>query len=301
LSDCHLINNDAVGDDNTAAGGNGGTGSGGAIHNSGTLTLNRCTLADNVASGGAGGANVTFSRLSRGGNGGSGFGGAIFNAGTLTVNNCTITRNRGTGAPGGNGNTGGDGGIGVAAIYSTANSVITATTISGNNATPGAGGSVEGKLTGGAGRPGAAVAGLASAGGTNRVRNTISAGNTSRDVDGTFTSEGYNLIGVGDFSTGFNNTGDQVGTSAAPLDPKLTRLQNNGGQTDTMALTFASSAIDGGNSFGVTLDQRRLPAASRPHGHCECHRRRRQRHRSFRDHRCATAATHSHANTDLNA
>ena len=263
LNDCHLVNNDAAGDNNTAAGGHGGTGRGGAIHNTGNLALNRCTLADNSASGGAGGANPGFGGLRRGGNGGSGLGGAISNSGTLTLNNCTVAGGRGTGAAGGQGSEGGDGGTGVAGVYSIGNSVITATTISGNYATAGAGGSGDVRF-GGAGKRGTAVGGFGVAGGTNRVRNTISAGNTGRDADGTFTSEGYNLIGVGDFSSGFNNTGDQVGTSAAPIDPKLGPLQNNLGLTDTMAIAFDSPAFDGGNSFGLTRDQRLI---SRPYDH----------------------------------
>src|SRR5262249_44676178 len=119
---------------------------------------------------------------------------------------------------------------------------------SGSSGTPGTGGS-NGKGSGG----------LTIGGGTSTVANTISAGNTGgagADANGVFTSHGYNLIGIGDFSMGFNATGDQVGTTAAPINPHLGPLQNNGGGTDTMTLLSNSPAIDQGKSFGLTTDQR---------------------------------------------
>ncbi len=51
-------------------------------------------------------------------------------------------------------------------------------------------------------------------------------------------------------------TGDQVGTTAAPINPGLGPLQNNGGGTNTMALLANSPAIDQGKSFGLAADQR---------------------------------------------
>ncbi|MCA1637887.1 MAG: carboxypeptidase regulatory-like domain-containing protein [Acidobacteria bacterium] len=89
------------------------------------------------------------------------------------------------------------------------------------------------------------------------VRNTIIANNTApsgSDVDGAFTSLGNNLIGNSTDSTGFTNgvNGDIVGTAAAPINPLLGPLQDNGGQTDTRALLPGSPAVDAGNNCLVT-------------------------------------------------
>ena len=59
-------------------------------------------------------------------------------------------------------------------------------------------------------------------------------------------------------------TGDQAGTLAAPIDPKVGPLQNNGGFAPTRALLSGSPAIDAGNPAGcadadghpLTTDQR---------------------------------------------
>ena len=85
--------------------------------------------------------------------------------------------------------------------------------------------------------------------GTVELENTIVAGNSgpNPDVEGNFISNGYNLIGDGTGSTGFTAPGDQVGTSANPIDPKLGPLQDNGGPTETQALLSGSPAIDAGN------------------------------------------------------
>jgi hypothetical protein len=79
------------------------------------------------------------------------------------------------------------------------------------------------------------------------------------DVQGTFFSEGHNLIGigVGDGSSGFGAAGDQLGTLISPLDPMLGVLKNNGGPTKTHALLAGSPAIDAGDNAGVpATDQR---------------------------------------------
>jgi hypothetical protein len=76
---------------------------GGAIHNSGTVTLDLCTLAGNSATGGEG-AGPWY--LYAGGSGGEGSGGAIFNQGTLTADRTTLSGNTATGGNGGVGGTG---------------------------------------------------------------------------------------------------------------------------------------------------------------------------------------------------
>ena len=106
------------------------------------------------------------------------------------------------------------------------------------------------------------------------VRNSLVAGNsgsTTRDISGTFSSDGYNLIGISNGGAGFTAVGDQVGTIASPIDPKLDVLKDNGGYTPTHALLPGSPAIDAANPTGctdhdnlpLTIDQRH---ASRPSG-----------------------------------
>jgi hypothetical protein len=78
-------------------------------------------------------------------------------------------------------------------------------------------------------------------------------------VAGEVTSEGFNLIGAADGSSGWIIIGigaDLTGTTASPLDPQLGPLYNNGGPTSTMALSPNSAAVDQGSSFGLTNDQR---------------------------------------------
>lgn len=101
--------------------------------------------------------------------------------------------------------------------------------------------------------------------------NTIIAGNTAGsddlgfDLRGNCISDGHNIIGrEKDYPglpsvTGVVNgvNGDQVGTPAAPIDPKLGALQMNGGFTATHSLLAGSTAINsGGDPFAPTRDQR---------------------------------------------
>ena len=83
------------------------------------------------------------------------------------------------------------------------------------------------------------------------VGNTIvaNAQNNNADVEGTFTSQGNNLIGDKGSSTGFTNgvNGDQVGTAGALVNPLLGALANNGGPTQTQALLPGSPAEVGLN------------------------------------------------------
>jgi len=97
------------------------------------------------------------------------------------------------------------------------------------------------------------------------IRNTIVARNLvdstglGTDLSGSFTSGGHNLIGDGTGAAGFTDgaNGDQVGTPANPIDPRLAPLANNGGLTETHALVSGSPAIDRGDNTGApTVDQR---------------------------------------------
>ncbi len=109
--------------------------------------------------------------------------------------------------------------------------------------------------------------GLYNADGTVTLGNTIVAENTAvggggPDALGTIVSQGHNLIGETDGSSGWVGS-DLTGTSAYPLNPLLAPLGNYGGPTQTMALLPGSPAIDAGNNglvpAGVTTDQRGLP------------------------------------------
>lgn len=106
---------------NPVNGGLGEPGQGGAIHNSGTLTLLDVVLIGNRAAGGPGG-HGSSSFPSRGGDAGPGQGGAVYNAGTLTAFRTTFAENTAAGGAGGGGfqdNRGGDGGAGQGgALYS---------------------------------------------------------------------------------------------------------------------------------------------------------------------------------------
>jgi hypothetical protein len=208
---------------------------GGGISNLGTLTLTNAAVSGNMATIGGGifndGGAVTLTRSTISGNSGDiGGAGIQTNGGTVSATNSTISGNM---ALGGNG-----GGF----INSGAATSFTNSTIAGNSAT-GAGGGVH------------------NFSGTVTSKNTIVALNTAGggpDFNGTLTSQGYNLIGKADGSTGFTAATDQTGTIASPLDPKLdpAGLQNNGGPTQTIALQLGSPAIDKGNSSGSFLDQR---------------------------------------------
>ena len=174
--------------------------------------------------------NVTISSCSVSG----GDGGAIaIAAGTVNLNNCTISGNTAAHYAGGIVN---DGGL----LH------ITNSTITGNS-------SGFSNLTGGV-RNAAAPATL---------RNTIIAGNTGADLpnlDGFFTSLGYNIIGELGTNPGTPTitatTGDQFDVNDALVN--LGPLQNNGGSTPTHALGAGSIALDQGHASGSTTDQRGL-------------------------------------------
>jgi hypothetical protein len=221
---------------------NGTTGGGSAIANgNGTLNLTDCTFTANSSGGGGalgaisnntGNTNITNCTFS--GNS-AGRGGALvsFGSGTVTVNNSTFTGNSAT-----------LGGGGAIAFFSGTTNLNNCT-ITGNMAVN--------SPNGGAG----GISNLGS--GTMNVRSTIVALNSAtgfsvfQDVSGAYVSQGFNLIGKTNGSTGFTAATDRTGTETAPLDPKLdpNGLQNNGGPTKTVALLFGSPAIDKGTRTGL--------------------------------------------------
>ncbi len=221
---------------------------GGGISNGGTLTLTGVHLTNNVGGGGGGIENsgtltVINSTISNNTVNSSLRGGGIENTGTLTVTNSTISGNRVTS---GSANGGG--------IWSAGVSVtITNCTITDNEAAGGA----------------ASASGIFRFAGAITVRNTIIAANrnnpTTPDVNrfpnpGTFTSDGYNIIGNAPAGNGFTNgvNNDQSGDSTAQINPLVFPLGNYGGGVPTHALRrfpVASPAIDNGAN-GVTTDFR---------------------------------------------
>src|SRR5260370_28523145 len=83
---------------------------------------------------------------------------------------------------------------------------------------------------------------------------------TRDDVYGALGPNGdYNLIGDGTDMTGLSNGGNGilVGSAAAPIDPLLGPLADNGGPTLTHALLSGSPALDAGhNAYDTDWDQR---------------------------------------------
>ena len=285
FTDSTVSNNHADGGAGAVSYG-GGVGAGGGVYTVlGQLVVQSSTFSGNQADGG----NATGFAL-----GGAGQGGAIDYATTqsgvnLTVADSTFSGNTAQGGSftGGEGFGGaGEGG----AFYDATSANITDSTIADNSAMGGAvtqpTGVVEptgAPLANGAGG-GYFFAGgegtTASIGGTIIAKNSASGvENAVEDVQpqlppqinpdvfttnpntNPFTSLGNNLIGVNAQTTdGFANGthDDQVGgtTSTTQIDPLLGLLQNNGGPTDTMAITSASPAHNTGAAFGLTTDQR---------------------------------------------
>jgi CSLREA domain-containing protein len=231
---------------------------GGGIFNTGTLKITGSTVSNNTAfargvdyrfpdnfpsyGGGiynSGTVDITGSTIS--GNGAQ-YGGGIFNDGTFSLTNSTVSDNRVYSAG--------------SAIYNNIGTLTLTNDTIANNVEVNGIDSFRITKSGGV---------LNESGGTVVVGNTIVAGNLNSDfsgysdVKGNFTDLGNNLIGDNTGSTGFT-TSTLVGTSANPIDLKLSPLQNNGGVTFTNALFEDSPAINAGNNAlipaGITTDQR---------------------------------------------
>ena len=136
-------------------GGDGTDGLGGGIYNAGNLTLDRTSVSNHSAVGGAGGQGGMNRQLDpsllggQGGAAGRGAGGGIYNAGSLLLNRSTLSGNSATGGQGGNGGaawgdhggTGGGGGNGQGGgIYNAGTLTLSETTLSGDQAAGGDGG-----------------------------------------------------------------------------------------------------------------------------------------------------------------
>jgi hypothetical protein len=225
-------------------------GVGGAIYNaSGTVTVVRSSFEENMSSHRGGGifnefGVLTVSASTFRGNGAYWFGGGIENyEGTVSVSNSTFYANvaEGTDANGARGLGGA-----ISNLRGTLN--LTNSTLTANFS-------------------GVAGSGLYNEAGTAHVKSSLIAHNYGGlnmrpDVSGAFISNGFNLIGKSNGSTGFTLATDRKGTIASPLNAKLDGrgLRTNGGPTMTVALTAASPAVDRGTSNSLngvlTTDQR---------------------------------------------
>jgi hypothetical protein len=261
------------------------SGSGAAIlvFNGGALRLVDSVLRGNQAAFGGGaiyleeaGESVIERCLFEDNDGGGRSGGAIWNNRTpLTIRQSAFVNNRAT--------LGG----GVATTNASTTLRVENSTFSGNAAADGGGGLYIG---GGDGNELAHVTLTANAtdgngGGvligdnaTVRFRNVLAAGNQDDAATGsvlpdvatfgTAVSEGHNLIGDGTGSSFTDGDhGDQVGTAAQPLDPRLNALSDDG-DTQTHPLQPDSPALDAGTCDGlsgnsVSVDQR---GVARPQG-----------------------------------
>jgi hypothetical protein len=215
----------------------------GGISSGADLTLSHVTVSGNVGGiGGAGKPDIAGGPAAQGGPG------AVMNYGFLTIMNSTISGNTGGvgGAGGPAATTGGDGGTGgTGGLHDSLTSgvvTVTASTISGNAA--GAGG------VGGTGAtPGAT--GVEGVGGIVLPNHVTLTGSVLADNDPggisdcaeAVSSGGYNVIGSTTGCTFSASTADQTGTSAAPLDAKLSTLTYHDGFTKTMGLGAGSPAI----------------------------------------------------------
>ncbi|MFO0999357.1 MAG: DUF4347 domain-containing protein [Planctomycetaceae bacterium] len=210
--------------------GNSTTKKGGAITNDGTASLTDVTISANTAGTDGGGIN---------------------NTGTLDLENVTLagnTANRGGGLS-----------------HDGAGSALTMTsvTVSGNTGTSQGGGIYAGRdasllnVTIANNQSGSSGAGLYVHASANsfEVRNTLFSGNeltngTASNVSGTIVSQGNNLDSDG-------TAGLTQPTDISGVNPLLLALANNGGFTQTHALSASSAAIDAGSTASApTLDQR---------------------------------------------
>ncbi len=264
---------------NSIGGGGYGGGRGAGIYNSGMLDVAYATISGNSIGGGSfgeaegggvfndasGRASVTHATISGNSLAGQlltgGIGGGIDNVGAMSVVDTTIIGNTASGSRVlGQGSSTGEGEGG--GILNLGTLSVTYGTISGNSVSAGVYSTIKGDVT----TPG--MGGGIEVGGSTILTDTIVAGNaqagTSQftDVTGTVdATSAHNLIGdgtgMGGLTSGTN--GNRIGTAAAPIDPLLGPLADNGGDTLTAALLPGSPAVDAGIAVsGVTTDERGL-------------------------------------------
>jgi hypothetical protein len=232
----------------TITGGAASSGQGGGIDNQGNLTLTDSTVAGNATTsadegggiGNPGTGQLTLTRDTISDNTAGEHGGGVdIDSGTATITDTTIT-----------GNTTNDGDGGGVDIDTDATVQFTNDTIASNMAANAGGGVwIEGSNV--------------------QFANTIVANNTAVSSGGDCfqseppTDQGHNLDTDGSCFTAGSN-GDIT------ANPNLGPLQNNGGQTDTMALLDGSPAINAAdNSLCPAVDQRGVARPQPAGGVCD--------------------------------
>lgn len=232
---------------------------GGGVYSAGPLTIRESVIRDNRA-------NVLGGTVS-----GYASGGGVIAYGAVTIDRSTINGNMAEAVGEGGNHAGALGG----GLYAVGPAIVDRSTISGNTVL--SSGSLTTEARGGGLRAkeltltSSTVTGnsLLSIGtntganihlsGASLIRNTIvanpiGAGESCSTEGAMLGSGGFNLDEDG--SCGFGE-----GSDVAGVDPLLGPLADNGGTTPTHALFAGSIAVDRGNSFGATADQRGL---SRP-------------------------------------
>lgn len=252
---------------NEAVSAGGGLAGGGGIFSNGTLTLRESVVRENFSVSSGGTENVAV-------------GGGVETEGTLFVERSTISENRVEALAEGEAKAEAIGG-GLAVALSSGATIVEESTISDNRVL--AAGATDFAVARGGGIGGgtvnitgstiaengveldAAGASFSNVAGDNLaisntgiVRNSLlaAARGEGESCANPLVSGGFNLDEDG--SCGFGKSSDLVKV-AAGLDPVL---KDNGGPTPTHALLEGSIAIDRGNSFGASTDQRGLPRPS---------------------------------------
>jgi hypothetical protein len=270
----------------------GALGVGGGVYSAGTSTFNSCTFTSNSANGiGAnggggglfhGGLGATVTNCTFTGNTvPSANGGGIWNNGSssLTISNTTLQNNSALNGGGLQSNlsiihlfnstfanntvTNQGGGVVIAsgtqhvAINNTFNGnsasqggaiTLSGSTISfinstvSNNTSTGVNGSFQ--LTGGA---------VLNIGNTVVAVNPIGIIPDFNVAASTINSLSHNFIGNATGTTAFTQTGDQTGTTLAPINPLLLPLANYGGPTETMKPSNVSPLLNAGSNAIVTV------------------------------------------------
>jgi large repetitive protein len=204
---------------------------GGGVVVTAPLTMEASTISDNVAEADGDGTAATAQ------------GGGLLAGGEATISNSTISGNAVDASGAATQLRAQGGGI------QTFNATLTSSTLARNSATSGGlalGANIHSLLT-------TTVTSTLLAeplGGADNCSGGLAPGSEE------FTSGGYNLDEDGSCELG--KASDLVGVIAG-LDPVL---RDNGGPTPTHALPEGSPAIDRGNSFGSSVDQRGLPRPS---------------------------------------